>query len=238
MKVSRKQFIADGAVPAVPHGLMRVCTGIGMHHISRPAPTTCVFATSYCLSTCYTVKSYRQYKKSMAMADVKDETFWQWLTGDRLNAILCKKREKVTRIRLMSRGEGFQDESDVHKIKDLAVKNPSVSFWIPTRAWRNAERRGQIERLIFPLKNVSVLASTDRSNTSDEWQMLVEAGWSVMHYDDNPRPQRTILDDKFFRCPKSHPNQHGKKIKGHCETCKGGCFRASSKQVFVHLLEH
>ena len=80
--------------------------------------------------------------------------------------------------------------------------------------------------------NVRILASVDPTTTQEEWESLTADGWSTMFFGDNAM-RVTPAGNKMFMCPKTH----GAKVKGACEVCKRGCFRAD-KRVDVHLNQH
>ncbi len=213
---------------------MRYCKDIGMFSIDRSIPASCVHATEFCRATCYNNKLYVLFK-DMKPKDVKNEEAWKVLDGDAIRLELSRKLKRQTkRFRLATRGEPFKDIGDVSKVQRLLVANPDTLFWIPTRAWRSPLLRVMIETEIMLMSNAVVLASMDPSNTSEDWQSLKIAGWSTMFYgSDNLRT--TPNGDRMFLCPKTH-----KGIKGHCATCKAGCFapRTLNRRVDVHLSQH
>ena len=139
------------------------------------------------------------------------------------------KRYQTDRIRLMTRGEAFTCVLDIVKVYDLAMAMPDRQIWIPTRAWRTTALKNEIEKLLFNLPNVAVLASLDPSNTYAEKAMLKRDGWSTMFYGDD-----TETADRF-KCPKTWGH-----IKRACAKCKNGCFKMIEKgvPVHVHLKQH
>jgi hypothetical protein len=209
---------------------------IGMPAVDRPISETCIHATEFCRATCYNNKLMQAFPR-IHEKDVRNEEFWQQLDGDQLRAILGRSRNfqqmGQKRFRLMTRGEPFKDFADVNKVRDLALKNPDVLFWIPTRAWRHPLLRLYIERQVKELHNVRLLASMDPSNTPEEWEDVKLSGWSTMFYGADDMTV-TPNGDRMFLCPKTH-----KKLKGHCGICKAGCFKPQSKgRVDVHLSRH
>ena len=203
---------------------IRYCNDIDMFAIDRPV-ITCKHATSFCAKHCFNVKLYKAFGHGMNPKDVKNEQAWGTLTGSELAKVLAKKRNQTKRVRLMTRGEAISTASDIDKIIDIANNNKTSVFWVPTRAWRNAELRDLIEEKLFPLKNLRLQASLDPSNSEQEVQSLIAAGWSTMFFGDD-----TATDNRK-KCPKTwnHAN-------GHCSKCTGGCF--SAKQTHVHLKQH
>jgi len=56
-----------------------------------------------------------------------------------------------------------------------------------------------------------------------------------MFYGDDTLTHSPATEKKVFLCPKTH-----KKLKGHCDTCKAGCFSQLTiqRQQIVHLSQH
>jgi hypothetical protein len=106
---------------------------------------------------------------------------------------------------------------------------------VPTRAWRDPHLKTLIEIFLFPIKNIAINASVDPSNTTEEWKMLEDDGWNIMYYGDDTLTHSPATKKKVFLCPKTH-----KKLKGHCDTCKAGCFSqlTMQRQQIVHLSQH
>ena len=121
--------------------------------------------------------------------------------------------------------------------KFLASKRKQVSrvrHMTRGEAFTNAELRDLIERELMPLSNCAINASFDPSNTDDEWRMMQDRDWNIMFYGDD---DRTVAPNgqRMFKCPKTH-----KKLSGHCNVCKAGCFaqKTINRTVVVHLSEH
>jgi len=237
---------------------LRWCADIGMWSLDRPIndiPNTnitgsCVNRTSFCDATCYNIKLYRMFP-AMLTKDIRNEEFWQSLSTTRLHTYgtqahtydhpslvsLRKKfknsRRQTKRVRLMTRGEGIKDKSDVQRIRILCEEFPDVIWWLPTRAWRDIELRGLIARYLMPLPNLALNASLDPTNTENEIRLLKSDGWNTMFYGDDTRT--TMNEKRMFMCPKTH-----KKLTNHCGICKGGCFSLSSigRRTDVHLSQH
>ena len=220
--------------------LFRWCDDIGQFAIDRPINDTnnhqgsCVHKTEFCKATCFNNKLYKLYPK-MHDRDDRVESIWQSLDPLSIKPFLQRKRKQTKRVRFMTRGEAFATWSDVLKVKAILEDNPNTQWWIPTRAWRDPMLKALIEEMIMPLRNAALNASVDPSNTKDEWQMLREDGWSVMFYGDEDLTSVPDSDIKMFLCPKTH-----KKMKGHCDICKAGCFSPVTRQLqqFVHLSQH
>lgn len=216
---------------------LRWCADIGMYAFDRPIngpQGSCVHRTSFCNDTCYNIKLYRMYP-NMTQRDLRAEAWWRQITGKEVAKLLKRKRRQITRVRFMTRGEALKDRSDVDRVKDICKENPGTTFWLPTRAWRQPALRHIIERELFPIKNLALNASLDPSNTDAEWSSLTKSGWSIMFFGDDSRIT-TPAGKRMFMCPKTHA-----KVKGHCATCKAGCFglRTSfAKRTDVHLSTH
>lgn len=215
---------------------MNFTPAIGMLTINRSIEASCVHATEYCRRTCYNNRVYAMYP-NVRKADPKIEAEWDALTGKSLSTMLKFDRHKTERLRLMGRGEALATHADVDKVADLTAACPDTLFWLPTRAWRgDSLLRARVEVELLDVGNLCILASTDPSNTFEEWEDLMLSGWSVMHYGDNARP---IWGDDprahAMRCPKSW-----RKLKGHCAVCKAGCFapRVLGRRVDVWLKKH
>jgi hypothetical protein len=224
---------------------LRWVPDIGMFATDRPINSigkttkgSCVHATTFCLATCYNNKLYRIYP-DMGRRDIANEKWWSksgLAIGRILREFLDKKSKPTQRVRLMTRGEGIKDASDIAKIKSICDNNPDTLFWLPTRAWRDDTLRVLIQRQLFPLKNLALNASLDPSTTPEEWKLLKANGWSTMFYGDDAMTT-TPNGDRMFLCPKTH-----KKLKGHCSTCRAGCMGAKlpnyGKRTDVHLSQH
>ena len=230
---------------------LRWCSDIGMWSLDRPIndiPNTnitgsCIHRTSFCDATCYNLKLYRMFP-AMLTKDIRNEQFWQSLPTSMTDAkdnpsleSLRKKfknsRRQTKRVRLMTRGEGIKDKSDVQRVQVLCEEFPEIIWWLPTRAWRNTELRGLIQRYLMPLPNLALNASLDPTNTENEIRLLTSDGWSTMFFGDDTRTM--MQGQRMFMCPKTH-----KKLKNHCGICKGGCFGLISigRRTDVHLSQH
>ena len=222
--------------------LFRWTDDIGMFASDRPINDTenhsgsCIHRTDFCDQTCYNIKLYKMYK-NMANRDDRCETIWRKLStfsAMEVRKFLASKRKQVSRVRHMTRGEAFTNAADVFRFKVMCLDNPDTLWWIPTRAWRNPELRDLIERELMPLSNCAINASFDPSNTDDEWRMMQDRDWNIMFYGDD---DRTVAPNgqRMFKCPKTH-----KKLSGHCNVCKAGCFaqKTINRTVVVHLSEH
>ena len=231
--------------------MWRWCADIGMFDADRPIYDTpsgkskgsCEsWKTEFCSSTCYNNKLYKLYP-NMANRDDRCEDYWQRINLKALSGFIehfKRKRKQTKRKRLMSRGEAFKEPSDVYRVRTMMILDSDSVWWIPTRAWRNARMKALIEKEIMTLPNHAVNASLDPSNSKEEWQMLDIDGWNTMFYGDD-----TIADDnpnlpknkRMFKCPKTH-----KGLKGHCASCKAGCFSFTAmpdkRQVHTHLSQH
>jgi len=172
----------------------------------------------------------------MPASDIKNEYRWSAMTGDTIAAEIAGKNQRararaVSRVRFCTKGEPFSEIKDIDLVKDIAVKNPEVLFWVPTRAWRHQEFREKIEDLLFDIGNLRIMASLDPSNTRIEAQSLKASGWSTMFFgmDDVEEAEETF-GLKFTKCPKTHSGK-----RGSCQKCIL-CF--SKRQMNVHLKEH
>lgn len=230
------------------HTPARWCKDIDEWSIDRPindvgdVEGSCIHRTEFCNVTCYNIKLYKAFK-GMAKKDIANEKFWQSLpTKHDVNSVsikalqqqLFRSRRQTKRARLMSRGEGIKEVTDVFRVKILCESTPDTTWWLPTRAWRNKKLKQLIEDILFSIPNLQVNASTDPTTTRKEQKMLEESNWSTMFYGDDTQT-KTLTGERRFLCPKTH-----KKLKGHCSLCKGGCFsqRTLGKRSDVHLSQH
>jgi len=117
----------------------------------------------------------------------------------------------------------------------MCLLNPDQLWWIPTRAWRNPRLKVLIEKELMPLDNCAVNASFDPSNTDDEWKMMQDSDWNIMFYGDDALTIDPVYGKRMFKCPKTW-----KKMTGHCDTCKAGCFaqKTIGRTQIVHLSQH
>jgi hypothetical protein len=161
--------------------------------------------------------------------DIKNEKYWEKLNPDILHEELSHIRVSNNRIRFMARGEAFETEQDVLKVKKLMETTPEYLFWIPTRAWRSSVIRSLIEKEILPLPNSRVMASLDITNTKEEIQKLKNNNWSTMFFGDNNDTEDRVI------CPKTWSGKGKKATHRQCRTCNL-CF--SSERIDVHLKKH
>lgn len=212
---------------------------LGMIAIDRAWGVTCKWKTRFCQKHCYNKKLIAVHP-SIAKAGKPDEAFWAAIDGEWLYNFLHSDRfehwaNKVGysaafmrgRLRLCTRGETFARLSDVDKVADLLEMNPQTVFWMPTRAWRNDAMANAIEDMVLPMPNARVQASTDPSNTAEEYAMIEERGWNTMFFGDDSSAET----QGRFKCPKTW-----KKWKSYCRLCKSGCFK--NDEVHVHLAAH
>ena len=222
--------------------LWRWCEDIDQFSTDRPINDTknhegsCIHRTSFCDKTCYNLKLYNIYP-NMHNRDDRCETIWQKLPTDvewyvnNFKPFFERKKKQTKRRRFMTRGEAIKDMVDVYRIRAMALAEPNVIYWLPTRAWHSKALKALIELELMPLKNIALNASTDPTTTSEEYEMLQRDGWNTMFYGDDDG----FSDVKMFPCPKTF-----KGIKGHCSICKGGCMSQATigKRSDTHLIEH
>ena len=207
---------------------IRYCQDIDMIATDRPIKKTCQWRTPFC-ANCYNHKLYKVFK-GMHDKDVRNENYWWELDSTRLKSDLKRRKLTNNRFRFQTRGETFSNVYDFWKVYEIVKYTPDTEFWIPTRAWRNAELKGLIEKHMFKLSNAHVLASVDPTNTPEEWTELKASGWSTMFYGDN-NMIKNPNGDYMRLCSKTFFDE-----KGACGSCKDGCF--SDKRVDVHLKQH
>ena len=203
--------------------MFRKCKDVDLWSLDR-GPKSCIHKTSFCKKHCYNKKLYKMYP-DMKSRDRKNDLFWDTMDQETFQEFFNSRKKTVKRFRVCIRGESFSSIDDIVKFHHIIVNNPSVLFWIPTRAWRNDSFRIILEKTIMNLPNARLMASIDPSNTEQEISSLIEKGWSTMYFGDNDQTENR------YKCPKTW-----NKIKKACSTCKNGCF--SKKQVHVHLKKH
>lgn len=204
---------------------IRFCKDIGMFAYDRSREHSCIWRTEFCNANCFNCKLEAAFGHAIEPKDVKNDAFWTMLDGAQVKADLASKRNQTKRVRLMTRGEAFRTVSDIRKVAEICKANPGTLFWVPTRAWRSKVHREVIERELFKVRNLRLMASIDPSNTDAEIESIKASGWSTMFFGDDTATEGRML------CPKTHKHK-----VGACATCKGGCF--SAKQTHVHLLQH
>ena len=139
---------------------IRFVPEIGMFTFSR-GKRTCKWSTSWCRENCYFNKFYRM-GWATEESDKRDNTFWRGTdSGEFVTAVkIAADFEPVPRFRFSVKGEIWLLKRDVEKVMLIALAMPETLFWVPTRAWHDGNVADLIERLIFPLPNARVLAST------------------------------------------------------------------------------
>ena len=197
---------------------------IGMFSINRSAKS-CLYATDFCRKNCYNLKLYKAFGHVMKPADVKYETTWDILNGFLLDKVLSRKKLETKHVRFASRGETLMHINDIYKVAEIVSYNKNRKFLLPTRGWRNTDIKKACEEILFPIKNLYMLASIDPSNTDLEIGELKRDGWSTFFFGDD-----TKIKGKF-KCPKTWNH-----VKGICPGCENGCF--SDKRVDIHLKQH
>jgi hypothetical protein len=212
--------------------VMRWTKDIGMFTLDRSREDSCIHKTDFCDTTCFNNKLEIAFKHAIEPKDIKNDEAWYNNDTKGLAKALSRKRNQTSRVRLMSRGEAFKDITDTVRVMRILRDNPDSIFWIPTRAWRDKELWDKIKDIPKLFNNVRILWSFDPSNSISDWKLSVDSGQSVMFYGDDELLSDPVTKERMFKCPKTH-----KKLDGHCNICKGGCFRAD-KRVIVHLKQH
>ena len=161
--------------------------------------------------------------------DEINDAYWETLTAFSFRKEISKKRLSTKRFRWCTRGEPFSTIYDVLKIRTIALTCPEIDFWAPTRGWRNANIRDNIETYCFPIPNLFITASIDPSNTQQEISTLVTNGWST-HFFGDDRQYPFILPSKVIKCPA----KWGDNIT--CMDCNVACY--NPKQTHSWLKEH
>ena len=203
---------------------LRWCADIGMEAIDR-APCSCKHATEFCRVNCYNLALYIRYG-NMRPRDVRNEAFWNGpMSGAGIRRAFARKTKHQTkRARIMTRGEAFSSLADVRKVEDLLGENPGTIWWIPTRSWRHPVLRAFVRALAVKYTNCRIMASIDPTTTKVELDGLVADGWSTMFFgNDDACPAVGA-----HKCAKTW-----KHAKGHCATCKAGCFKADRVDVWL-----
>lgn len=218
--------------------LHRACPDIGMFSLDRSIPESCIHATKFCRTECYNDKLYRIYP-NMRGRDTKNEASWAAITPDAAaeleRALQRKKSLSTDRLRLMTRGEALRDIGDIARVRAICEAVAPRLVWLPTRAWRNPILRAACEGELSEIPNLVILASIDPT-TEGDWRDLASAGWSTMYFgDDDIDAIEERVGLSLFKCPKTWRG-----IKGHCASCKAGCFAPNilQRQVHVHLRQH
>jgi len=218
---------------------IRFVPDLGMFAFSR-GKATCLWSTKWCRKRCYNHKFYRINPKLVDI-DQRDNFWW---SGTRTPDFLTMM-EKVgvkDRFRFAVRGEAWTCDDDVERIREIALARKDVTFWIPTRAWRDKDLAPVIGVRLLRLMNVRVMASIDPT-TADPFdlQRLQDWGWRMLFAGDNAHGNQCLLGEgavirdpvysRYHRCEKTWLDE-----KGACATCTEGCF--SPKRVDVHLKQH
>ena len=221
---------------------IRFCDDIGLFVMDRKIETSCVHRSEYCKVNCYNNKLMAAFSAIDAKDD-KCEKYWKDLDGKEFTKVINRKRKDTKRFRFCTRGEALSVMADIKKIKDIVNSNKDVNFWVPTRAWRNAEMRKVIITELLPIPNLFIQASTDPSNTQVEVDQLHLDGFRMMFFG-NDKVALTPKGIKPFKCPKtwvtrakSDPNR---KFKPQCAGCLNGCFGKDrgSKSAVIWLKQH
>ena len=219
---------------------IRFTEEIGMYSFSR-GRVACRWKTPWCTKNCYNNKFYRM-GWSKDEYDEEYNRYWRGVDSHEfvLDVFKANGNEHPARFRFAVCGEIWGKRDDVEKVMLIVQEMPDTLFWIPTRAWHDGNIADLIERIVFPMPNARVLASTDPDTTLDEFVWLRYRGWSIVFTGDNDDPNQLLLTPNgvrenktlgMFRCEKTWDMR-----KGHCATCDAGCF--SPEQVEVHLKWH
>jgi len=219
---------------------IRFTEEIGMLSFSR-GRIACRWKTSWCEKHCYAAKFYR-LGWSKDEYDEEYNRYWRGVDSEQfvLDVLKTNHNEHPARFRFAVCGEIWGKHEDVEKVMLIMQQLPDTLFWIPTRAWHDGNMADSIERLIFPMPNARVLASTDPDTKADEFVWLRHRDWSIVFAGDNSDPNQLLLAPggvqekrtaRMHRCEKTWDER-----KGHCATCDVGCF--SPERVEVHLKRH
>ena len=220
---------------------IRFVDEIGLYAFSRGCGT-CKWQTDWCRRYCYSQKFHR-VNPNLVEIDQSDNAFWRGADSDQIVAAIhaANNYEYPKRFRFSVRGEIWLKCDDVEKVMLILLQMPDTLVWIPTRAWQDADMRGLIERLILPMPNARVVASTDPTTPAEADQDLRQSGWSTIFAGINDNGNQLLLDEHggtteprtcgAFRCPKTW-----ERVPGHCAVCEDGCF--SKGPVSIHFRQH
>jgi hypothetical protein len=145
--------------------------------------------------------------------DEVDDDWWVNSSACEFTEVLRRKRRPIKRFRFSIRGEIFTKREDVFKVKEILELNPDILFWMPTRAWQNWPMRFAIQDHLLNVPNARVMASIDPSADVEAVRSLQKTGWKTAYVGDNSATEGR------FKCPKTWKHK-----KGHCQTCRNGCF--------------
>jgi len=213
---------------------IRYCADIDMFTLDRSIALSCVHRTQFCEDNCFNNKLFKVYP-NMHKKDERNELAWEDNDVIGLAQSLSRRKKQTKRARFMSRGEAISNFGDIDKVYNIVSSTKDTIWWLPTRAWRNPILFAKAMSKLNSLDNLRILCSMDSSNTVEEWEHIENSGFSSMFFG-NDAMLHTPKGTRMFKCPKTWQGK-----KGHCSTCKSGCFRDKLSKhgpVHVHLKQH
>lgn len=232
-------LLTEGMIDGVPMRI-KIYVDIGMLAIDRDIRTSCLWRTSFCAKHCYN-RALEIVRPSIKKAGPTDELFWEELDGELLHKMLhsesfkdaCGRLGKTpafmrARMRLATRGEAFAVPSDVHKVADICLENPSTTFWVTTRCWIDRTMARTVEKGLLGIPNIRVLASLDPSHSARQWNRAYDLGWNTIFFGDDDFEDPVV---ERYLCPKTWDHK-----ASYCRICRNGCFKKGP--VHVHLAVH
>ena len=143
---------------------------------------SCPGASPICRLFCYAKGGRERFRttKAARLANIYLLEENPDLYAKRLDEEIKKAKKKGLKIVRLNVSGDFSSEKMIKAIAKVAKENPDITFTAYTKAWRVPKLRKAIEKMLMPLDNVVILASTDFTTgpPPDGWP---EAGIFVSH---------------------------------------------------------
>lgn len=183
-------------------------------HTDLPALLSCPGASEWChlVGNCYAQKG--NYMFESVQKKYADNFGLLRFNPDEYEAQLRSELRKVRPdewFRIHTSGDMFS-VAQIELWARVITDHPHIPFWFTTRAWTVEKLRVAIEELLFPIANLRVWGSTDKTLG------LPPEGWREARIFDT---QDEAREAGYTVCPKqATPKRHDT-----CSTC-GLCWRA------------
>lgn len=181
---------------------------------SLPSITSCPGATTECKDICYAAKVERIYKNAaksyeVNLTAINEKDFVDSVVTE-ITKLTSKKKKAPTTFRWGVSGD-IVDIKYLHKIKQVMLKLPNVTFYAYTRNWSMPNWIPYLED-IKTLPNFTLIASVDDEHLSKglqpspTWRTAYVGKKSLKEYS-------SLINKKTITCP----NQVNGVL---CDTCK------------------